>query len=789
MKLRTQSLPIRWLAWSMMFFGMFQSLTAGVIYVDASAGGANNGSSWANAYTDLQDALSTAVAGDEIWIAAGVYKPSVQLDLDGNGPDPREVTFQLPNGVMLYGGFAGGEASLEDRDWDTHLTILSGDIDNNDINGDGNEIAENTGELVGANAYHVIVTESVNASTGIDGIVVTAGYAGNEMEGFTETNPHTLGGGWHDVEAGPGNISSPTILHSRFAGNFASVRGGALRIGSYTMGTYEPLISHTVFTGNEAIMLGGAILFMGTDATIDSCLFEHNEATNFSEVGDTSPGAGGAVGILSASADFHHCMFVDNHATGTPNGPWEGGGGGAAYINQNENEVNTFGQVHTKFLNCGFYNNSTGGNGEAWGGAMKIITDAGRLKVDIWGSVFSGNSAADDGGAIAVYARKFDDPASFTPDLDLVLANCTLYENMAGNWGGGVFTKVWTHDGSKMLSIAMVNTILYENAAMGGHPEVYHDDPSINTVSYSLIQGSGGSGGGWDVSVGSDAGDNIDATPKFVDAADPLGPDGIGGTADDGLHLEGGILASPGVDRGNNWALWLVGLHTITGEARGIGNAVDMGAYETFALWLVAEPVIFVVKEWNKKSKDEPFNPNCRDCSSAWTLELDAQTPNPTSQGSGTRFHWVEQGKFMNHGEYATLEGTLADVNNPHAQFAVHLKLIKPHNWSEWSGKRRTYFVDSQVAQRTAQRSHKDWTYWELSPESKLIGRGDISGTLSLTPISANAGFQQGSGANALDADMGLGGKFQYRGRVAYGSEESRVKGSGSIHMDMEKEE
>jgi hypothetical protein len=44
---------------------------AGVVFVDAAAGGAGDGSSWSNAYTDLRVALDGAASGDDLWIAQG----------------------------------------------------------------------------------------------------------------------------------------------------------------------------------------------------------------------------------------------------------------------------------------------------------------------------------------------------------------------------------------------------------------------------------------------------------------------------------------------------------------------------------------------------------------------------------------------------------------------------------------------------------------------------------------------------------------------------------------------
>jgi len=83
-------------------------------YVNADATGNNNGSSWTDAYTDLQSALVAAQTGDEIWVAKGTYKPT-------SGSD-RTATFQLKNGVVLYGGFAGTESDRAQRNFNTNVS-------------------------------------------------------------------------------------------------------------------------------------------------------------------------------------------------------------------------------------------------------------------------------------------------------------------------------------------------------------------------------------------------------------------------------------------------------------------------------------------------------------------------------------------------------------------------------------------------------------------------------------------------------------------------------------------
>ncbi len=80
---------------------------ATTIFVNAGAtGGTYNGDSWATAYTTLYEALTDAqTSSKDIWVAAGTYYP----DTSGFTTDIREATFQMINGVAIYGGFAGTE--------------------------------------------------------------------------------------------------------------------------------------------------------------------------------------------------------------------------------------------------------------------------------------------------------------------------------------------------------------------------------------------------------------------------------------------------------------------------------------------------------------------------------------------------------------------------------------------------------------------------------------------------------------------------------------------------------
>lgn len=226
-----------------------------IIYVDADATGAENGSSWADAFLYLQDALDVAnISGTvdcEIWVAEGIYYPDE--DSDGDHSDGvRTESFRLNyDNVCLYGGFdpQSGADEWSERNPATHVTILSGDIDQDDTNTDGNGIAETWADIQGSNAYHVlwldgVTNEPISITTRIDGFTITAGQANGSY-------PYNFGGGFYCDGFGSGHACSPTLSHLAFSGNQAHSGSGIYNVGDN--GTSSPLLTNVILWGNQAV--------------------------------------------------------------------------------------------------------------------------------------------------------------------------------------------------------------------------------------------------------------------------------------------------------------------------------------------------------------------------------------------------------------------------------------------------------------------------------------------------------------------------------------------------------
>ncbi len=255
-------------------------------YVNHAATGANSGLSWADAFNDLQQALAIAQDGDEIWVAQGTYKPTLD--------DNRAAYFEVPSGVRLYGGFAGTETQLEQRDWTAFPTALDGDIG---IPGDTSD-----------NAYTVVFMPYSDEGTLLDGFIIRNGNA----NGHWSVLHHIDGGGLY-ILADNGE-AYPDIRNCRFERNYAVRVGGAVEVNVANSGTAFPRFEHCVFTDNYAGGSGGAIgrgggSWINRGAFLYHCRFERNSANNY----------GGAVtcGIGTTGSDtllVQNCIFEDNYA-------------------------------------------------------------------------------------------------------------------------------------------------------------------------------------------------------------------------------------------------------------------------------------------------------------------------------------------------------------------------------------------------------------------------------------------------------------------------------------------
>ena len=536
----------------------FQFECAAVVrlYVDDDASGANDGSSWDNAFTSLQDALAVAEEGDEIWVAAGVYYPDEGIDQTDDDP---YSTFSIPPGVSLYGGFAGGEEELEEREWEANPTVLSGDIDGNDIT-DERGVVTDTANIVGDNAYHVVkldgTTTPITASTRIDGVIITAGQANGEAF------PDNAGGGLFCDGRGVDSVCSPTLTNVIFSGNWAGWNGGAMFNDGQNGGVSSPTLNNVTFAGNSADY-GGAIYNDGWSGESSPIL------TNVTFSGNSAEWSGGAM--------FNNGFDGGNSSPTLTNVAFAGNStnSGGAMFNNGEYG----GQSNPTLTDVTFSGNSATGSG---GAMYNNGSGDGVSSPTLTNVTFAGNSATGSGGAM------FNNGWGYGVSSP-TLTNVTFAGNSATGSGGAMFNE-GSFDGESSPNLN--NVILWGNSA-GNAGDVMHNSGTgaMPTIAHSLVQG------GWDgsgiVNDGgsvTDGGGNIDANPLFMT---PINPADAPTTAGD-LRLR---PDSPAIDAGDNNAL-PDGLTTdLDGNPRIQGGAVDMGAYEYTPALLTVGMVPTIVLE------------------------------------------------------------------------------------------------------------------------------------------------------------------------------------------------
>ncbi|MHC4217480.1 MAG: right-handed parallel beta-helix repeat-containing protein [Planctomycetota bacterium] len=492
-----------------------------VLFVDGDATGAGDGSSWEDALTDLRSAICAAIQSegivDEIWVAAGTYRP--------DGPDgSRIATFLLWDGVAIYGGFSGNETQLDQRDPIANPTVLSGDL-----NGDNIGNAQNIEE----NSYHVVSAFNTDDTAVLDGVTIIRGNA----DGFLGPIDLNTGGGIYIVEAGP-SIIDCTVQQSR-----CTDRGGGV-----TVDLGDPAFADCEFNSNYGQKGGGGAYIVGGTTSFESCLFLSNSTDNNRSGGGLYNDGGDPV--------LNDCIFDSNFASsakgmytieGAPrledcifrNHTSHGGSGGGM----------TAASGQPTLIRCQFENNVGGGSASNYAGGLSITdgmligcifrdngaANAGGLSISgdtvlINCSIVS--NGADEGGGVKIYGgnpvfvnclfagnNAVDEGGGLRSSGETTLINCTFLENTAPV-GNGVYV------GSGHTRF--VNCILAENGGTGESAQLEISDYGIALVDYSCVQGWTGALGG--------AG-NIGDDPLFADADGRLQP------------------GSPCIDAGHNWAV------------------------------------------------------------------------------------------------------------------------------------------------------------------------------------------------------------------------------------------
>jgi len=285
--------------------------SATIVYVNDDAAEGGSGTSWSNAYNNLQEALDKAISGSQIWVAAGIYKPTNSSN--------REMAFVMKVNVDIYGGFDGvTDDELSDRNPTYNVTILSGDIG----------IIDNPKD----NSYHVLFGSSESI---IDGFTIQDGYADGTFH-------NSRGGGLLCYDG-----NSPSVSNCTFKNNYA-LEGGAIAAYSYS----APIIVNCTIESNSAEIAGGILFRVGPDtkengAKISGTSFSENSATD----------RGGAVYIdYGAWPTFTNCTFTSNTAQGNA---------GAVYVDNNSSQLSS---IQTWFDSCKFEKNTT----QMRGGAFAI---------------------------------------------------------------------------------------------------------------------------------------------------------------------------------------------------------------------------------------------------------------------------------------------------------------------------------------------------------------------------------------------------------------------------------
>ncbi|MHC4084997.1 MAG: right-handed parallel beta-helix repeat-containing protein [Planctomycetota bacterium] len=369
-----------------------------MIYVDITATGNDNGTTWTDAFDTIGEAISASVAGNEIWVADGTYTLSSTLNVN--------------KAIGIYGGFEGDETSRGQE--------KSGGQREGGKEGGQNDVIVDGGGVV--RCLYVTGDATIDSFTIRNGYTYNGDGAGmavyncsptvsnctftNNNAGHSVNGDDADGGGMHNKR------SSPTVTNCVFNNNAAGDDGGGLCNKSGSNGTFTNCVFSNNFTRgcNDGKSDGGGVFNTSSERdpvcsnpTFTNCVFTGNSTVR--DGGGAcdvdQPGTAG-----DPTPTYTNCVFYDNSA---------GDDGGGISIKDG---------ADTTLTNCVFVDNSSSGDG---GGAHNSKSSTNPSYINC---TFNSNSAGDDGGGIAV-----KNGSSTT------VTNCILWDDQAIDNDDEIFVK------------------------------------------------------------------------------------------------------------------------------------------------------------------------------------------------------------------------------------------------------------------------------------------------------------------------------------------------------------
>jgi len=566
-----------------------------VLYVNASlkAGEAMNGTSWDRAFRDLQDALAVAHPGDEIWIAAGTYRPD-------RGTGDRDMSFTVEGGIALYGGFSGRETERKQRDWARNETLLTGDLNGDDgppncgevsnccVEHDEYSCDDAECELRVCNIWPGCCDEQVGRTHGWD----------DQCTYLAKLECCHLGS-WHSCENSRVVVripdgDEPTVIDGlHVSGAYDAVPIG--EIDAFSAGVHLAVGSLTL--RNSTIADNARVgVYSQEDApkrivSVESCRFANNVGGSGLQLYSHGVSVSDSlfernyVGMHAHGAEVVRCVFSDNFEAASL-----GGTGNVvedSWFIGNENGLSISGLGASSTVSrCYFIQN--------WGAGLAVATSkvsdcvfrdnghfgligGGLATTDVRRCVIMGTGkGTEHGGSFAILGEfgglilrdslvvgnwTYGGGAVGLDDANAVIRNTVIADNRKSSRRG---TGIW----ARLSNVVVENSIVWGNQDRDGIAENTQVGLFVDStieINNSIVQDWSGVLGG----MGNSGND-----PLFVD---PLGPDALSGTGDEDFRLS---PDSPAIDAGDPGFVPFSGQTDLDGFPRLLCGRVDIGAYE-----------------------------------------------------------------------------------------------------------------------------------------------------------------------------------------------------------------